>query len=125
MSACDKSSCGKFERYNTQSKSQLKKTLKELKQQSGQLSEVKYVARLLRSKLSGKIVKAFRDHQIESNFWKYCKSMFEPRRTFYRHSTKKLALTTFAKFCPKNEKGRPSACHRGLNRYLNRSPSLT
>jgi uncharacterized Zn-finger protein len=76
--ACDKSSCGKFEKYNTQSKSQLKKTLKKLKQQSGPLSEVKYVARLLRSKLSGKNGKAFRDHQyeIESNFWKYCKSMF-------------------------------------------------
>ena len=69
-------------KYADHSKNQLRKVLRQLKQDpSSGLTELTYVSRLLRSKLvkQDTHTNSEFDHaqQVKRNFWKYCKNAFE------------------------------------------------
>ena len=88
---------GKYSKYNLLTKSQLKKILKELKSTSNTLTEIRYVAKLLRSKMRNQDSHQFRDHQaeIDSNFWSYCKAMFESRDKILPEFSKETCFMHF------------------------------
>lgn len=60
------------------SKSKLKKCLKDLKSNGGNLKEIKFVSKLLRKRMQSSVY-AQRDYEKEynDNFWKFCKDEFE------------------------------------------------
>ena len=76
----DDSSLSLIMKYKDMSKSVLKSSLKTLKVSNAPLSEIKYVAKCLRSKLQPNThsVLASKNHdtQIQKNFWGYIKTNF-------------------------------------------------
>ena len=69
-------------KYADHSKNQLRKVLRQLKQEpSSDLTELTYVSRLPRSKLAKQDmpINSEFDHvqKVKRNFWKYCKNTFE------------------------------------------------
>ena len=67
------------QKYKNCTKNQLKKALKQLKSQTTNQIEIKYVSKILRSRYKN-IEQEDIDHQTRysENFWKYCKNTFEP-----------------------------------------------
>ena len=71
----------KFSQYNNMSKSKLKKSLKNLKLQCGNLEEIRYVSKLLRKKLCFKDQTRNYEEDLSKDFWKFCKGEFEQSET--------------------------------------------
>ena len=63
------------------SKSKLKKSLKNLKLQCGNLEEIRYVSELLRKKLCFKDQTRNYEEDLSKDFWKFCKREFEQSET--------------------------------------------
>ena len=68
------------EKYKICEKNQLKKVLKQLKTQTTNQVEIKYVIKFLRSRYKN-IKQEDIDHQTcyTENFWKYCENTFKPQ----------------------------------------------
>ena len=68
------------QKYKNCTKNQLKKALKQLKTQTTNQIEIKYVSKILRSRYK-KIEQEDIDHRncCTENFWKHCKNTFEPQ----------------------------------------------
>ena len=71
----------KFSQYNNMSKSKLKKSLKNLKLQCGNLEEIRYISKLLRKKLCFKDQARNYEKDLSKDFWKFCKGEFEQSET--------------------------------------------
>ena len=69
--------------YNSMSIKELKKELKELKQNNSNDRDIKFVSKLIRYKLKPKAVQSVDPnskvlaHQLKSKFWKTCKNIFD------------------------------------------------
>ena len=71
------------QKYKNCTKNQLKKALKQLKTQTTNQIEIKYVSKIIRSRYK-KIEQEDTDHQTRyiENIWKYCENTFEPQARF-------------------------------------------
>ena len=76
----DTSTLGVFAKYNDMSKKELESNLHQLKRSRANPLEIRYVAKLLRSKLKSTPVTVSpvdNDIQIRNNFWGYIKANFK------------------------------------------------
>ena len=88
------------EKYKNSTKSQLKKQLKSLKNQSpNNIDEVRYVSKILRSKITEaktqdqfaqKVYSTDHDNEIKKNFWGYVKFYIEKPKRIIPNLTRKL-----------------------------------
>ena len=95
------------EKYKNSTKSQLKKQLKSLKNQSpNNVDEVRYVSKLLRSKITEaktqdqfaqKVYSTDHDNEIKKNFWGYVKFYIEKPKRIIPNSDKKTCFDYFVK----------------------------
>ena len=93
------------EKYKNSTKSQLKKQLKSLKNQSpSNVDEVRYVSKLLRSKITEantqdqfaqKVYLTDHDNEIKTNFWGYVKFYIEKPKRIIPNFDKKACFDYF------------------------------
>ena len=86
---------GLFAKYNDMSKKELKSNLHQLKTSRANPLEIKYVAKLLRSKLKATPVTVSpidNDIQIQKNFWGFIKANFQQSPVLLVHLTKSLSF---------------------------------
>ena len=95
------------EKYKNSTKSQLKKQLKSLKNQSpNNIDELRYVSKLLRSKITEaktqdqfpqKVNSTDHDNEIKKNFWGYVKFYIEKPKHIIPNFDKKTCFDYFVK----------------------------
>ena len=95
------------EKYKNSTKSQLKKQLKSLKNQSpNNIDEVRYVSKILRSKITEaktqdqfaqKVYSTDHDNEIKKNFWGYVKFYIEKPKRIIPNFDKKTCFDYFVK----------------------------
>ena len=95
------------EKYKNSTKSQLKKQLKSLKNQSpNNIDEVRYVSKILRSKITEaktqdqfaqKVYSTDHDNEIKKNFWGYVKFYIEKPKRIIPNVDKKTCFDYFVK----------------------------
>ena len=95
------------EKYKNSTKSQLKKQLKSLKNQSpNNIDEVRYVSKILRSKITEtktldqfaqKVYSTDHDNEIKKNFWGYVKFYIEKPKHIIPNFDKKTCFNYFVK----------------------------
>ena len=86
-------------KYTNFSKDKLEKVLKSLKvDKVTNITEIKYVSRLLRSKLRKEQPDAFNHNdRIKENYWKYFKNHFETNKTVLLTSNENYCWKHFMK----------------------------